>query len=67
MAADPQAHEIGQRLFLNYCSQCHASDARGSRGFPNLADKDWLYGGEPATIKATIQGGATASCRPWGR
>jgi cbb3-type cytochrome oxidase subunit 3 len=41
VAGDPQAREIGQRLFLNYCSQCHASDARGSKGFPNLADKDW--------------------------
>jgi cytochrome c oxidase cbb3-type subunit 3 len=57
VAADPQARDMGERLFLNYCAQCHASDARGSRGFPNLADKDWLYGGEPETIKASIQGG----------
>jgi cytochrome c oxidase cbb3-type subunit 3 len=34
VAADPDAREIGQRLFLNYCAQCHGSDARGSRGFP---------------------------------
>ena len=47
VAADPQAREMGQRLFLNYCSQCHGSDARGGRGFPNLTDKDWLYGGSP--------------------
>ena len=37
---------IGQRLFLNYCAQCHASDARGGNGFPNLTDDDWLYGGD---------------------
>ncbi|MFN0038849.1 MAG: cytochrome-c oxidase, cbb3-type subunit III [Burkholderiales bacterium] len=64
VAADPQAREIGQRLFLNYCSQCHASDARGSRGFPNLADKDWLYGGDPATIKATIKDGRNGIMPP---
>ena len=54
VAADPQAHAIGERLFLTYCAQCHGSDARGSKGFPNLTDKDWLYGGEPDIIQTTI-------------
>jgi cytochrome c oxidase cbb3-type subunit III len=54
VAADPQAHAIGERLFLTYCAQCHGSDARGGKGFPNLTDNDWLYGGEPSVIKATI-------------
>jgi len=66
VAADPQAREIGQRLFLNYCSQCHASDARGGRGFPNLTDNDWLYGGDPATIKATITNGRNGIMPPLG-
>ncbi len=66
VATDPQAREIGQRLFLNYCSQCHASDARGSRGFPNLSDNDWLYGGDPATIKATITTGRNGIMPPFG-
>jgi cytochrome c oxidase cbb3-type subunit 3 len=57
VAAGPQAHAIGERLFLNYCSQCHGSDARGSKGYPNLTDKDWLHGGEPDTIKTTIMHG----------
>ena len=57
VARDPQAHAIGERLFLTYCAQCHGSDARGSKGFPNLADSDWLHGGEPSTIKQTIMGG----------
>ena len=39
VAADPDALKIGESLFLNYCAQCQASDARGSRGFPNLTDK----------------------------
>lgn len=57
VATDPEARAMGQRLFLTYCSQCHGSDAGGSRGFPNLTDKDWLYGGDPETIKASITNG----------
>ncbi|MFN7085711.1 MAG: cytochrome-c oxidase, cbb3-type subunit III [Burkholderiales bacterium] len=57
VAADPEAREMGQRLFLTYCAQCHGSDAAGSRGFPNLRDNDWLYGGDPETIKASIANG----------
>jgi cytochrome c oxidase cbb3-type subunit 3 len=57
VAADPQAHAIGERLFLTYCAQCHGSDARGSKGFPNLTDRDWLHGGEPDVIKTTIMNG----------
>jgi len=65
VAADPQAREMGQRMFLNYCAQCHASDARGTRGFPNLADKDWLYGGTPEAIVATITQGRNGMMPPW--
>jgi len=54
VAADPKAREMGQRLFLNSCAQCHGSDAGGAKGFPNLTDHDWLYGGTPENIKATI-------------
>ena len=57
VAADPQARAMGERLFLNYCSQCHGSDARGGRGFPNLTDNDWLYGGAPETIRESITNG----------
>jgi len=49
--------EIGERMYLTYCVQCHGSNARGSRGFPNLTDKDWLWGGDPETIVATITAG----------
>ncbi len=45
IAKDAQARDIGQRLFLNNCAQCHGSDAKGGRGFPNLTDNDWLWGG----------------------
>ena len=54
LAKDPKAVQAGQRLFSNYCSQCHGSDAKGTTGYPNLSDNDWLYGGEPDTIKQSI-------------
>ncbi|MEN9930600.1 MAG: hypothetical protein RL604_847 [Pseudomonadota bacterium] len=57
VAADPSAREMGQRLFLNHCAQCHGSDAGGSKGFPNLADTDWLYGGDTQDIKQTLIAG----------
>ncbi|MEF9999749.1 MAG: cytochrome-c oxidase, cbb3-type subunit III [Comamonas sp.] len=56
-AEDPQAMAIGERLFMNNCAQCHGSDAGGSKSFPNLTDGDWLYGGDPETIKTTITEG----------
>ena len=66
VAADPQAHAIGERLFLTYCSQCHGSDARGNKGFPNLTDKDWLFGGEPEAIETTILNGRNGQMPPMG-
>lgn len=65
LAADDQALKVGQRLFLNYCSTCHGSDAHGSPGFPNLSDNDWLYGGEPETIKTTILDGRQGVMPAW--
>jgi cytochrome c oxidase cbb3-type subunit 3 len=67
LAADPQARDIGQRVFLNNCAQCHASDGRGAKGFPNLTDNDWLYGGDPKTIETTITGGRSGVMPPWGK
>ena len=64
VAADAQARDMGERLYLTYCVQCHGSDARGSRGFPNLTDRDWLWGGEPEQIQATIQNGRTGAMPP---
>ena len=66
VAADPQAHAMGERLFLTYCAQCHGSDARGNKGFPNLTDNDWLHGGAPETIKTTIMNGRHGVMPPMG-
>lgn len=57
VAGNSEAQAMGKRLFQTYCVQCHGSDARGAKGFPNLTDNDWLYGGTPQIIKTTIEGG----------
>lgn len=62
---DPEAMKVGQRLFLQNCAQCHGSDARGQLGFPNLTDKDWLYGGTPAKIKETLLNGRSGQMPAW--
>jgi cytochrome c oxidase cbb3-type subunit 3 len=64
LAGDPNAMAIGERLFMNNCSQCHGSDARGSKGFPNLTDTDWLHGGSTDKIKETITNGRHAVMPP---
>jgi cytochrome c oxidase cbb3-type subunit 3 len=66
VAANPEAKEMGQRLFLTYCAQCHGSDAKGGKGFPNLTDGDWLWGGTPDRIKETITKGRDAVMTPKG-
>ncbi|WP_426194990.1 cytochrome-c oxidase, cbb3-type subunit III [Massilia sp. DWR3-1-1] len=64
VAADPQARVVGERLFMNYCAQCHAADARGNKGFPDLTDGDWIHGGDPATIEQTILHGRHGQMPP---
>jgi cytochrome c oxidase cbb3-type subunit III len=66
VAADGGAREIGQRLFLNYCAQCHGSDAGGARGFPSLRDSDWLWGGDPEMIRTSILEGRNGMMPPMG-
>ena len=64
LARNPQAMAVGERLFANNCATCHGSDAHGSKGFPNLADKDWLWGGTPERIKETITQGRQGMMPP---
>ncbi|RWO75081.1 MAG: cytochrome-c oxidase, cbb3-type subunit III [Mesorhizobium sp.] len=47
----------GAAAFKVNCTQCHGSGAQGSKGFPNLNDDDWLWGGSPDQIKQTITHG----------
>jgi len=64
LARNPQAMAVGERLFANNCATCHGADARGSKGFPNLTDTDWLWGGTPERIKETITQGRQGMMPP---
>ena len=64
VAQDPQAMAIGERLFMNNCAQCHGSDARGSKSFPNLTDGDWLHGGTSEKIRETLEKGRIGNMPP---
>ena len=65
LSKDDEARKTGHRLFSTYCAICHGSDARGSRGFPNLANEDWLYGGSPEAIKTSITQGRNGVMPAW--
>ena len=65
LAADPAAVAIGRNLFANNCAACHGSDGRGSTGFPNLTDADWLWGGDAETVRTSIAQGRMGIMAPW--
>jgi len=65
LSKNQDALYTGSRLFANNCAICHGADARGARGFPNLTDNDWLYGGEPAQIKTSIMQGRNGVMPAW--
>jgi cytochrome c oxidase cbb3-type subunit 3 len=55
-----------RNLFQVNCAMCHGSDGGGARGFPNLADKAWQWGGDPDTVVQTITAGRMAAMPAWG-
>ena len=57
LSENADAMQMGQRLFANNCAVCHGSAGRGSLGFPNLTDDDWLYGGDPDSLLTTLHEG----------
>ena len=65
LMADQEAKDIGGRLFGNNCAMCHGSDGRGAKGFPNLADNDWQWGGSFEQIMFTLQNGWMAAMPPF--
>jgi cytochrome c oxidase cbb3-type subunit 3 len=65
IARDAAAVATGQRIFANTCAMCHGSDARGAKGFPNLADDKWQWGGTPERILETILDGRQAAMPPF--
>ncbi|MFT7561244.1 MAG: cytochrome c oxidase cbb3-type subunit 3 [Flavobacteriales bacterium] len=64
---DGRAMKMATRLFANNCSVCHSADGGGNFGFPDLSDNDWLYGGTPENIKASITHGRNGSMPAWGK
>jgi cytochrome c oxidase cbb3-type subunit 3 len=66
LSKDPAAMTTARNLFALNCSSCHGSDARGAKGFPNLTDQDWLWGGSEETVYQTIAQGRTSAMPAWG-
>lgn len=64
VAQDARARQMGERLFQNNCAACHGVDARGTQGFPNLTDAEWLYGNAPEAITASITEGRAGVMPP---
>ncbi|WP_137702756.1 cytochrome-c oxidase, cbb3-type subunit III [Marimonas lutisalis] len=51
------ARSAGAAVFQTWCAQCHGSGAAGAKGYPNLQDDDWLWGGDIEEIHYTISHG----------
>jgi cytochrome c oxidase cbb3-type subunit 3 len=68
LAKDARALAVGERLFMNNCSQCHGSDARGSKGYPNLTNGNVAWLGERGAehIVQTVTNGRTGMMPPMG-
>ncbi|MBT8140265.1 MAG: cytochrome-c oxidase, cbb3-type subunit III [Gammaproteobacteria bacterium] len=65
LAEDATAMRVGKRIFSNNCATCHMVDGSGAKGYPNLTDDDWLYGGSPEQIEATLVNGRVAAMPAW--
>ena len=66
LAQDGAALSAGYNLFVNECAQCHGSDARGAKSYPNLTDQAWLWGGDAQQIVQSITHGRQGVMPPWG-
>lgn len=66
LKTDRLARQVGRRLFINHCSSCHGINGRGSMGFPNLTDDEWIWGAGFDDVKTAILRGRTAIMPPWG-
>lgn len=64
LSSNPKAIEYGRSVFAANCATCHGSDARGAKGFPNLTDHSWQWGGDPQTILTSILDGRMAAMPP---
>jgi cytochrome c oxidase cbb3-type subunit 3 len=64
IAGNPQlldfSRAVGRVAFADNCAPCHGAGGGGTKGYPNLNDDDWLWGGKLADIEQTIRHGARA-------
>jgi len=65
LRSNPAALAVGRNLYDDNCTLCHGSDARGAPGFPNLTDKDWLWGGAADVVENSITAGRTGVMIGW--
>ena len=68
LSRDPRALAIGERQFMNTCSQCHGSDGRGSKSYPNLTNGNaaWLGQRGGDHIVQTVTNGRIGMMPPMG-
>jgi cytochrome c oxidase cbb3-type subunit 3 len=66
LSRNPAAMITAKNLFALNCSSCHGSDAGGAKGFPNLTDQDWLWGGSEEMVYLTIAQGRNNAMPGWG-
>jgi len=68
IADDPElqayATSAGAAVFKTWCAQCHGSGAAGAKGYPNLLDNDWLWGGTMEDIHTTVTHGIRSEDDP---
>ena len=63
--ASAQGMQVGRRLFLNNCATCHGINGTGSKGFPNLTDEEWIWGGDLQSVTHSIHKGRQAAMPGW--
>lgn len=65
IARDPEALRLGKAIFANTCATCHGATAQGAKGYPNLTDNIWHWGGTPDDILHTVLEGREGIMAPW--
>jgi len=64
LAGNEEAMAAAANIFGNRCAQCHGSDGRGAKGFPNLTDDAWLWGGDAQSVLTSIAQGRAGVMPP---